>query len=189
LNPLLWGELAGAASVGGSHRPKKSGTATRQKQHVMTFRVTAEERRELETAALAAGLTFGSYICQSLLKIARTGKRRRPLADAAALPRLLGGDWIFASPLKLGRLPYSYTGFWRELHRAGEAAGLGHMSTHTFRHSYRMWIDAIGTPVGVQQKLMRHSDIRTTMNIYGDAASADMRQAHGKIVQMALRTI
>lgn len=97
-------------------------------------------------------------------------------------------DWIFASPLKLGRLPYSYTGFCRELHRAGESAGLGHLGTHTFRHSYRMWIDAIGTPVGVQQKLMRHSDIRTTMNIYGDAASADMRQAHGKIVQMALRT-
>jgi len=25
------------------------------------------------------------------------------------------------------------------------------------------------------------------MNIYGDAASADMREAHGKIVQMALQ--
>ena len=24
-------------------------------------------------------------------------------------------DWIFASPVKLGRLPYSYTGVWREL--------------------------------------------------------------------------
>jgi integrase len=54
------------------------------------------------------------------------------------------------------------------------------MGTHTFRHSYRIWIDALGTPIGVQQKLMRHSDIRTTMNIYGDAASADMREAHGK---------
>lgn len=73
-----------------SHRPKQSGTATRQKQHVMTFRLTAEERRELETAALAAGLTSGSYIRESLLKTARTGKRRRPLADATALPRLLG---------------------------------------------------------------------------------------------------
>lgn len=97
------------------------------------------------------------------------------------------GDWIFASPLKIGRLPYSYTGFWRELDRASEAAGLGHMGTHAFRHSYRMWIDAIGTPVGVQQKLMRHSDLRTTMNIYGDAATADMREAHGKIVRMALQ--
>ena len=34
-------------------------------------------------------------------------------------------DWVFASPLKLGRLPYSYTGFWRELQRAAENAGLG----------------------------------------------------------------
>ena len=75
------------------------------------------------------------------------------------------GDWIFASPRKLGKLPYSYTGFWRELDRAGEESGIGHIGTHTFRHSYRMWIDAIGTPIGVQQKLMRHADIRTTMNI------------------------
>ena len=46
---------------------------------------------------------------------------------------------------------------------------------------------AVGTPVGVQQKLMRHSDLRPTMNIYGNAAKADMREAHSKIVQMALR--
>jgi integrase len=98
------------------------------------------------------------------------------------------GDWVFASPMKIGRLPYSYTGVWRELDRASKAAGLGHMGTHTFRHSYRMWIDAIGTPVGVQQKLMRHSDIRTTMNIYGDAATEDMREAHNKIVGLALQT-
>jgi integrase len=98
----------------------------------------------------------------------------------------LDGDWIFASPLKIGRLPYSYTGFWRELDRASKAAGLGHFGTHTFRHSYRMWIDAIGTPVGVQQRLMRHSDIRTTMNIYGDAGAEDMREVNGKIVQLAL---
>jgi integrase len=74
------------------------------------------------------------------------------------------------------------------LDRAGKAAGVGHLGTHTFRHSYRMWIDAVGTPIGVQQKLMRHSDIRTTMNIYGDAASTDMRNAHEKVVRLALRT-
>jgi integrase len=96
-------------------------------------------------------------------------------------------DWIFASPLKHGRLPYSYTGFWRELDRAGKECGVGHIGTHTFRHSFRMWIDAAGTTVGVQQKLMRHADIRTTMNIYGDAGPADMREAHSKIVRLALQ--
>ena len=67
------------------------------------------------------------------------------------------GDWIFASPLKLGRLPYSYTGLWRELQRAAEAAGIGHLDTHSFRHTYRSWLDAVGTSIAVQQKLMRHS--------------------------------
>jgi len=96
------------------------------------------------------------------------------------------GDWIFASPLKLGRLPYSYTGFWRELARAAKEAGIGHLGTHAFRHTYRSWLDAVGTPIAVQQKLMRHSDIRTTMNIYGDVVTDEMGQAQSKVVGLAL---
>lgn len=95
-------------------------------------------------------------------------------------------DWIFASPLKLGRLPYSYTGFWRELERAAKQAGIGHLGTHAFRHTYRSWLDAVGTPIAVQQKLMRHSDIRTTMNIYGDVVTDEMAQSHSKVVGLAL---
>ena len=128
----------------------------------------------------------------------KTGESRRTLTIASELLDVLkiwkqatqfpsGEDWIFASPLKLGRLPYSYTGVWRELQRAADAAGIGHLGTHTFRHTYRTWLDSVGTPIGVQQKMMRHSDIRTTMNIYGDAESADMHEAHGKIVQLALQ--
>jgi integrase len=41
----------------------------------------------------------------------------------------------------------------------------------------------------VQQKLMRHSDIRATMNIYGDAATSDTRNAHEKVVSIALRQV
>jgi integrase len=54
------------------------------------------------------------------------------------------------------------------------------------RHTYRTWLDSVGTPMGVQQKLMRHADIRTTMNVYGEAARAEMMEAHGKIVGLAL---
>jgi integrase len=95
-------------------------------------------------------------------------------------------DWIFASPVQVGRLPYSYTGVKQELQRAADAASLGHLRSHAFRHTYRTWLDSVGTPVGVQQRLMRHADIRTTMNIYGDAVTADMADAHGKIVGLAL---
>jgi len=54
------------------------------------------------------------------------------------------------------------------------------------RHSYRSWLDAVGTPMAVQQKLMRHASITTTMNIYGDVVTDEMAQAHLKVVQLAL---
>jgi integrase len=95
-------------------------------------------------------------------------------------------DWIFASPFQVGRLPYSYTGIKGGLQRAADAAALGRIRSHSFRHSYRTWIDSVGTPVGVQQRLMRHADIRTTMNIYGNAETPDMREASGKVATLAL---
>ncbi len=96
-------------------------------------------------------------------------------------------DWIFASPIKLGRLPYSYTGVWRELERAAEAAKVGHLGTHSFRHTHRSWLDAVGTSVAVQQKMMRHADIRTTMNIYGDVVTDEMTTAGVKVSQLAFQ--
>jgi len=95
-------------------------------------------------------------------------------------------DWIFASPTKLGRQPICYTYVWETLTDAAARAGIGHVSSHVFRHTHRSWLDSVGTPVGVQQRLMRHADIRTTMNIYGDAATDDMRHAHEKVVRLAL---
>ncbi|HUJ95190.1 MAG TPA: site-specific integrase, partial [Terriglobales bacterium] len=98
-------------------------------------------------------------------------------------------DWIFASPLKLGRLPYSYTGFWRELQRAAADSEVGPLGTHAFRHTYRSWLDAVGTPIAVQQKLMRHSDIRTIMNIYGAVVTDEMEKAGSRVVGLALRSV
>jgi hypothetical protein len=39
----------------------------------------------------------------------------------------------------------------------------------------------------VQQRLMRHADIRTTMNQYWDALTADMQQAQGKVIQLVFK--
>jgi integrase len=54
------------------------------------------------------------------------------------------------------------------------------------RHTYRSWLDSVGTSVGVPQTLMRHADIRTTMNLYGEAFTEDMRDAHEKVVRLVL---
>jgi integrase len=98
-------------------------------------------------------------------------------------------DWMFASSAKSGRQPLSYSFVWYTLDDAARKAGIPHVSSHTFRHTYRTWLDSVGTPVGVQQKLMRHSDIRTTMNIYGDVVSEDARQASQKVARMAVRVV
>ena len=96
-------------------------------------------------------------------------------------------DWIFASPIRLGRLPYSYTGVCCELQRAANAAHIRHLGTHAFRHTYRSWLDAVGTTVAVQQKMMRPTDIRTTMNIYGDVVTDEMTTAGIRVAQLAFQ--
>lgn len=42
------------------------------------------------------------------------------------------------------------------------------------------------TPLTVQKDLMRHADIKTTMNVYGAAMADDMREANSKIVRLAI---
>lgn len=96
-------------------------------------------------------------------------------------------DWIFASPASIGRKPISYPWVWTCFQTAAEKAKVGKFGTHTMRHSYRSWLDAAGTPIAVQQKLMRHSDIRTTMNTYGEVVTDELKQANSKVAVMAIR--
>jgi integrase len=75
------------------------------------------------------------------------------------------------------------------LHEERWAAGKhGSVGWHTFRHTYRSWLDDTGAPMGVQQKLMRHAQISTTMNVYGNALMDAKREANSKVVRMALRS-
>jgi Phage integrase family len=95
-------------------------------------------------------------------------------------------DWIFASPVQIGRLPWSYDQVWRKYDAAAVNAGLGGLGTHALRHTYRSWLDAVGTPIAVQQKLMRHADSRTTMNVHGDVVTDEMQKASGRVAMLAL---
>ena len=70
------------------------------------------------------------------------------------------------------------------------AAGkYGAIGWHTFRHTYRSWLDETGAPMKVQQELMRHASIQTTMNVYGQAMSSSKREANGKVVEMVLKPV
>jgi hypothetical protein len=79
----------------------------------------------------------------------------------------------------------------RLLIHEGRVATSGKFATigwHTFRHTYRSWLDETGAPMKVQQELMRHASIQTTMNVYGQAMSSSKRAANGKVVEMVLKS-
>lgn len=47
----------------------------------------------------------------------------------------------------------------------GEEIDISGLGWHTFRHAYRGLLDETSAPVGIQQKLMRHANVSTTMNV------------------------
>jgi integrase len=69
----------------------------------------------------------------------------------------------------------------------GEGIGIKGLGWHTLRHTYRSLLDETGAPIGVQQKLMRHSNVATTMNVYGTASLKAKQQANSKVVQMVMK--
>lgn len=99
-------------------------------------------------------------------------------------------DWIFAGPFVAGKNAYFPTAVSRKILAAAKRAGLSHLlkgePTKIFRHSYRSWLGASNTPMAIIKDLMRHADIRTTMNEYGNAMPDPMRTANSKVVQMTL---
>ncbi len=77
------------------------------------------------------------------------------------------------------------------IHEARKVAAgkLGEIGWHPFRHTYRSWLDETGAPMKVQQELMRHASIQTTMNVYGQALASSKREANGKVVEMMLKPV
>lgn len=101
-------------------------------------------------------------------------------------------DWVFPNPDTL--TPYYASEIQKdylvpagkavELKVKGEAVNLG---WHVFRHTYRSLLDATEAPIGVQQKLMRHAQVATTMDVYGNALMQSKREANSKVVKMVLK--
>jgi integrase len=101
---------------------------------------------------LKGTLKIERAICEQKVDTVKSSESQKELVMAPELVERLAAwktvtefsaqdDWIFASPMQLGRLPYLYTGVWRELQRATKALGIAPIGTHIFRHSYRSWLD------------------------------------------------
>jgi integrase len=90
--------------------------------------------------------------------------------------------WLFESPLT-GR-PY-HAGIMQQNHLvpAGKQVGIKSLGWHTFRHTYRHMMSELELPMEVQQRLMRHADIRTTTG-YGGRKNKNLRKHNASVVEM-----
>ncbi len=93
-------------------------------------------------------------------------------------------DFVFANAT--GRPRWQESILHRQLKPAAVRAGVGKIGWHTFRHTYSTMLRSVGTDIKVQQELLRHSTIQSTMNVYTQAISVQKHAANSKVVEMIL---
>ena len=93
-------------------------------------------------------------------------------------------DWAFAN--KAGRPRGQQNILHRHVRPAALRAGIGKIGWHTFRHSYSTILRGAGTDIKVQQELLRHSTIHSTLNTYTQAISEQKRSANSVVVGILL---
>lgn len=97
-------------------------------------------------------------------------------------------DFVFPN-LNTGKPMWQHSILDRQIKPAAQRVGLGSIGWHTFRHSCRAWLKRTNAPIEIQQELMRHANIQTTMDTYGkEIEVGDLhREAHSKVVRMILQ--
>ena len=97
-------------------------------------------------------------------------------------------DWVFASlkmkgtkPMRPGMILKRY------IQPAAQRAGIHkRIGWHTFRHTYSTLLKANGEDVKVVQELLRHANIKITMDTYTQALSPAKRDAQRRVATMIL---
>lgn len=97
-----------------------------------------------------------------------TGHRRRSLRPAPE-------DLVF--PNRRGGALNGRNLMQRLLEPAGEAAGIGRVTWHQFRHFHSSLLHDLGVPAKVAQQQLGHATIETTLNIYTHAIPETHRHA------------
>lgn len=95
-------------------------------------------------------------------------------------------DWIFASKRYRGRRPYWGQAILRKYIRpAAQRVGIQkRFGWHTFRHSYSTLLRSVGTEFKVMQELLRHSSLRSTLDIYTQAVTPAKHAAQAAVLSL-----
>ena len=91
-------------------------------------------------------------------------------------------EWVFGN--RFGRPRCQQDILRRYIRPAAARASLGKIGWHMFRHSYSTLLRSLGADIKVQQELLRHSTIQSTMNVYTQAVSEQKRIANSAVVNL-----
>jgi integrase len=97
-------------------------------------------------------------------------------------------DWVFASRRHRGRKPIWGQAILRKFIRP-KAQELGierHFGWHTFRHTYSTLLRSVGTEFKVMQELLRHSSLRSTLDVYTQAMTPSKKAAQDAVMSLVL---
>lgn len=95
-------------------------------------------------------------------------------------------DWVFATRLHRGKKPLWGQAILRKYVRpAAEKLGIQkRIGWHTFRHTYSTLLRSVGAEFKVMQELMRHSSLRSTLNVYTQAVTPAKHQAQAAVLAL-----
>jgi len=95
-------------------------------------------------------------------------------------------DWVFASRLHKGRRPYWGAAILRKYIRpVAELLNIEkRIGWHTFRRTYSTLLRSVGAEFKVMQELMRHSTLRTTMDVYTQAVAPAKHAAQAAVLAL-----
>jgi integrase len=95
-------------------------------------------------------------------------------------------DWTFASRRRRGRHPFWGQAILRKYVRpVAEKVGIQKcIGWHTFRHTYSTLLRSVGTEFKVMQELLRHSTLRSTLDVYTQAITPAKHAAQAAVLSL-----
>jgi len=94
--------------------------------------------------------------------------------------------WVFASRQHRGRKPiWGQAVLRRYVRPAASKAGIQkRFGWHTFRHTFSTLLRSVGTEFKVMQELLRHSSLRSTLDVYTQAISPAKHAAQAAVLDL-----
>jgi integrase len=113
-------------------------------------------------------------VCEALVRWKEQSAYRQP------------EDWVFASRHRHGKQPYwGQAILHKYLRPAARELGIEtRFGWHTFRHTYSTLLRSVGTEFKVMQELLRHSTIRSTLDVYTQAITPAKQNAQAAVMSL-----